>query len=222
MTKLAHLLVFFAISFVNIPAPQHDSFVPPPPPPHVCEEPLVSVMFIDTYDEAMVKRQDIFYKIILLRPNHNIDHAVEIADAVYAITQHYKLDYNVILSIMRIESNFNPKALSPVGAIGLMQVMPFWASKPGSDCEGQDLWDINDNVDCGTKVYLHYLKMYGNQRLALSAYNRGPYLINQDLREGRDPIQAYVYDIKKVEKRLSLVTRVVHEFHDTQVAYLQP
>ena len=100
---------------------------------------------------------------------------------------------------MSVESWFRPKAKSPAGARGLMQVMPFWAE----DCG--DLWDIDTNIMCGIKIYQEYEKMFKRTDLALTAYNRGPAAVRRDRREGRDPRTNYAWTIIKRYKQLRKV-----------------
>jgi len=74
------------------------------------------------------------------------------------------------MAIMRVESHFNPNAVSRAGAVGLTQVMPRTAS--GNKCG--NLKDPKQNIECGARVLAKFLKRYdGNLLYGLSAYNGG-------------------------------------------------
>jgi soluble lytic murein transglycosylase-like protein len=76
----------------------------------------------------------------------------------------------LIRSIMRAESGFQPNALSPKGAIGLMQLMPATAQSYGADPR-----DPAQNVEAGAAYLRELLIKYdGDARRALAAYNAGP------------------------------------------------
>ena len=90
---------------------------------------------------------------------------------------------------MRVESRFNTYAVSPVGAIGLMQVMP----KTGAEVATQEgiiwpgphvLFDPLVNVRIGVAYLKHLTDRYGDVSAALAAYNWGPTHIDSRLRRG--------------------------------------
>ncbi len=83
------------------------------------------------------------------------------------------LDPLILLSIMRQESAFNPRARSRVGARGLMQVMPPTARFIASG-SSRNLYDPATNVKVGVKLFLNQLERFGGDtELALAAYNAG-------------------------------------------------
>lgn len=80
---------------------------------------------------------------------------------------------DLALAVMQAESNFNPRAVSPKGAIGVMQLMPGTASDLGVD-DADDLFDPGVNIRAGLQHLSNLLSKYGgDEKLALAAYNAG-------------------------------------------------
>jgi soluble lytic murein transglycosylase-like protein len=76
----------------------------------------------------------------------------------------------LVLAVMDVESRFDRYAVSSAGAVGLMQVMPFWPHELGMSNE--QLVRIADNVRMGTTILGYYLrKERGNYQRALQRYN---------------------------------------------------
>lgn len=97
--------------------------------------------------------------------NQRIDNAVGIASKKYGV------DENLIRSIIKVESNFNPNCVSRAGAKGLMQLMP----ENCRDLGVKDPLNIEENIDGGTRHIKEYLDKYnGDVEMALMAYNGGP------------------------------------------------
>lgn len=94
-----------------------------------------------------------------------------INDAVDKAAKKYNVDKDFILSVIKQESNFQPGVTSHAGAMGLMQLMPDTARAMGVN----NAYDVEQNVDGGTKYLKNMLDMFGNSKeLALAAYNAGP------------------------------------------------
>lgn len=114
---------------------------------------------------------------------------------VLAAASRYGLDSELINSVIEVESNFNPKAVSAKNARGLMQLLPETAARMGV----KDIFDPKENIDAGTH-YLHdLLQLYKNDlTLALAAYNAGPDKVQKygDVPPYRET-QSYVKQVKR-------------------------
>jgi soluble lytic murein transglycosylase-like protein len=100
-----------------------------------------------------------------VEPRHAYDQIVDEAAAKYQI------DPQLIKAVMQAESAFNAMAVSPVGALGLMQLMPDVAKELGVT----DPLDPRQNIMGGSKYLKQLLDSHkGNVRLALASYNAGP------------------------------------------------
>jgi soluble lytic murein transglycosylase-like protein len=128
------------------------------------------------------------------RPNH----ASSLEESVAAASYRYGVDPDVVLSLIRAESAFDPKAVSPKGAQGLMQLMPQTATLLGVE----NPLDAASNVDAGTR-YLRNLLILYNQDLtkALAAYNAGPGRVQQF--HGVPPYPETIAYINRVERDLN-------------------
>lgn len=80
------------------------------------------------------------------------------------------LDPALVLAMIQVESDFRKYAVSSAGALGLMQVMPFWQDEIGQPAH--DLFDVRQNIRFGCLVLRHYLdRENGDMPRALARYN---------------------------------------------------
>jgi Transglycosylase SLT domain len=115
-------------------------------------------------------------------------------ELVEAAAKRYNVDADLISSVIAVESNFEPKAVSRKNARGLMQLLPETAARLGV----QNIFDPKENIEAGTKYLSNLLQRYHSDlALALAAYNAGPDNVQ---RYGRVPpfreTTAYVRRVK--------------------------
>ncbi len=109
----------------------------------------------------------------------------------------YEIDPLLIKAIVKVESGFNPRAVSSRGAMGLMQLMP----ETAKDMDVPNPYDPEENIFGGTR-YLRWIldRFDGDLKLALAAYNAGPDRVE---RTGRIP---------KIPETVQYVDRVLNNY----------
>ncbi len=121
-------------------------------------------------------------------------------DHIEEASQQFGVDPKLIQAVIHVESNFDPQAISPKGAQGLMQLMP----QTARELQVFDPFSPRDNIVGGAR-YLRYLLDLFNQdvSLALAAYNAGPEKVN--LYHGVPPYletRTYVQKVLQIYNRL--------------------
>ncbi len=171
-------------SFVDVPTDQIDHFEQLPPDP----------------TSAAAKRASAEGE----QPSaHRFAQPLDLNELVNASSEIYKLDPDLVSSVIRAESGFNVRAVSPKGAQGLMQLMPDTASQLGVS----NTFDARANVEGGTRYLRELLERYNFDLIkALAAYNAGPQRVEQ-----YGGVPPY-YETK------AYVARVVRDFNKKKMA----
>ncbi len=115
----------------------------------------------------------------------------------------YNLDPLLIKAVMKVESDFDPKAVSGKGAVGLMQLMP----ETSRDMGVSDPYDPEDNILAGSRYLKKILERFNyDLKLSLAAYNAGPGRVS---RVGRIP---------RIPETIRYVEKVLENYQQYQVA----
>jgi soluble lytic murein transglycosylase-like protein len=133
--------------------------------------------------------------------NYSARYAIpaDMAARIEEIARSEDIDPDLAFGLVRAESEFNHRAKSSVGAVGLTQLMPSTAKYfRVNGTTKHNLYDRDTNLRIGFR-YLRTLivKYNGNVNLALLAYNRGPERVDQILRSGGNPNTGYVEMVRR-------------------------
>ncbi len=98
----------------------------------------------------------------------------DIPTMITVLAERYGVDPKLAHAVVRVESNYKPRAVSPKGARGLMQLMPATAQQYGVD----DSFNPEENLEAGLRHLRGLLDRYRNDvRTALAAYNAGVFAV---------------------------------------------
>ena len=124
-------------------------------------------------------------------------------DVVNLISSRHHLDPDLVNSVIRAESGFHTRAISPKGAQGLMQLMPQTASQLGVT----NAFEPSANVEGGTKYLRELLERYNFDLIkALAAYNAGPHRVEQ------------YHGVPPYYETRAYVARIVRDFNRKKLA----
>jgi len=132
-----------------------------------------------------------------------------VAQTIVDASKQHGLDPSLVLAVIHVESRYDAFAVSPVGAMGLMQILPSTgrelAEQQGIDWIGpQTLFDPVANVRIGVAYLKQLSDRYGSTSMALAAYNWGPGRIDRRLRSGTPLPTAYPALVLEAHSNLRL------------------
>jgi soluble lytic murein transglycosylase-like protein len=116
----------------------------------------------------------------------------DLSAAIYDAAIAERIEPDLAYRLVRVESEFQERARSRVGAIGLTQLMYGTAKELQPGITREQLYDRHTNLRIGFRYLRSLVKQYkGNLRVALLAYNRGPVAVENELAMGLDPTNGY-------------------------------
>jgi Transglycosylase SLT domain len=118
-----------------------------------------------------IEPEEVFTPIVVTVKPGALAQNAQFGQFIQSAATRFHVDADLISSVIAIESNFNPKAVSRRNARGLMQLIPGTANRLGV----RNVFDPAENIDAGTRYLGELLHRYDNDLiLALAAYNAGP------------------------------------------------
>jgi soluble lytic murein transglycosylase-like protein len=128
-------------------------------------------------------------------PKSDPEPSLTVNELVANIARRHEVEPSLVDSIIRVESNYNPNAVSSAGAMGLMQLIPSTARRFGVN----NTFRPEQNIEGGVRYLKYLMQLYnGDERLALAAYNAGEGAVAKY--KGIPPYpetQNYVYQVGK-------------------------
>jgi len=156
--------------------------------PDASPEQLTSVVRADRRSGKLVR-------VVEAAPGHAVNPSAALSTAVERIAAANALSPDLIRSVIKVESGYNPFAVSPKGAMGIMQLVPATARRFGVS----NAFNAVENIQGGARYLKYLLDLYhGDYPLALAAYNAGEAAV---ARHGGVPpypeTRAYVDGVRK-------------------------
>jgi soluble lytic murein transglycosylase-like protein len=120
---------------------------------------------------------------------------VPAARIVRQYAAHYRVPAELIAALIDVESRWNPRAVSPKGAMGLMQLMPATAKRFGAF----EPFDMEQNIAAGTRYVTALMwEFHGDMRLVVAAYYAGDHGIAREQLDYHNPeVVAYVQSVRR-------------------------
>ena len=135
-------------------------------------------------------------KIIFYSTHYRI--GADLATTIMDVAMAEGIEPDLAFRLVKLESDFNDHATSPVGAVGLTQLMLPTARYFDHAITRERLYDRRTNLRIGFRYLRALIGEYkGDVRLALLVYNRGPQAVNNALQMGLDPANGYDHIIMK-------------------------
>ncbi len=192
--RFASILAPLAVSLGSLGLPHAEAGIlhagPPPDP----------VPFVTLGDRAL-ERTELDRRAKIGRYADGFGIARSLAARIYDAAVNEGVSPELAFRLVRVESSFRQWAVGPAGSIGYTQVQPRTATWLDPSVTREDLFEVETNLRLGFGYLRMLLDRYGDTRVALLAYNRGPGTVEGLLAAGEDPSNGYA------ERVLSIRTR---------------
>lgn len=175
---------------------------------------LTTFTLVGASDTEGNRKQEITEKIVRYLKNTKArtseNNLRVIADTVYEEAQDYDIDYRLVLAVMKVESNFNHNAISPKGALGLLQIKPSLAKHVSRDAgvtiKGAScLHEPKKNIKIGVNHLSWLMDRFENVKSALHAYNVGPARVKRASSEEDGPDTHFTRKVLKEYRQMKIV-----------------
>lgn len=150
----------------------------------------------------------------------SILYPIKYKETITEIANQYNIEPVMIASIINAESGFDTGAISNVGAVGLMQLMPataeYIAQKNGLEYDSACLTEPEYNITLGTAYFSYLLEIFGDTDTAICAYNAGPNKVKEWLQNDEyskngvllsTPYPATNYYLAKIRQNVQIYTK---------------
>ena len=165
---------------------------------YLSPDPTGGFVDVPTEEIVSVDRQE-----VPLPPSTQTATREEVDRWVNSASDQHRVDPDLIRSVIKAESGFNSRAVSPKGAQGLMQLMPSTATQLGV----KDAFAAGENIEGGTRYLRDLLVLYNNDMAkALAAYNAGPQRV------------AHYNGVPPYRETHAYVARVIKDFNRSKLA----
>lgn len=145
-----------------------------------------------TKGELAITRVQVERANAVIRYSGRYQIPADLAADIYDIAMSEGIDPEIAFRLVKVESNFKPKALSSKAAIGFAQVQIATARFYEPGLSEEQLYQRDVNLRIGFRFLKDLLRRYGgDMELALLAYNRGPGRVEEILLQGGDPANGY-------------------------------
>lgn len=141
---------------------------------------------------------------------------------IYRISRIYEIDPALIKAIIKVESDFNPTAVSRAGAQGLMQLMPLTAY----NMKVSNPFDPEDNIIGGTRYFKYLLERFDNDlKISLAAYNAGETAVTKyggvpRYKETREFIRKVIKYYRHYEKQIWSTENITQYLDENNILHI--
>jgi soluble lytic murein transglycosylase len=165
------------------------------------------VSFQQTRITELEERLQIFKAIDDFQIGFNDEEVTKLAKVIYSESKKFQYDPLFVLAVILTESSLKKGQVSPQGAKGLMQVVPFvgkeLASRSGIDWQGSEsLLEPETNIKLGTLHLFEQILKFGDVKKALVAYNMGETRLRDLLKQDKPVPQKYINKVLKYYEML--------------------